>query len=61
METHTLVGSKLTRPQARAANPLQLWEMANIPTESGPGFQKIIHYMHQYHEPYLKENLSMEK
>lgn len=33
----TFVGSKLTRPQARAATPLQLCEIANIPTESGPG------------------------
>lgn len=33
----TFVGSKLTRPQALAATPLQLCEMAKIPTESGPG------------------------
>uniref|UniRef100_A0A2P2JZ62 Uncharacterized protein n=1 Tax=Rhizophora mucronata TaxID=61149 RepID=A0A2P2JZ62_RHIMU len=34
---HTFAGSKLTRPQARAATPPQLCEMAKIPTESGPG------------------------
>lgn len=34
------MGSKLTRPQARAATPLQLCEMAKIPTESGPGWKK---------------------
>jgi hypothetical protein len=34
---HTFVGSRLTRPQARAATPLQLCETAMIPTESGPG------------------------
>lgn len=39
MRMHTFVGSKLTRPQARAATPLQLCEMAKIPTESGPGCQ----------------------
>lgn len=34
----TSVGSKDTRLQARAATPLQLWEMATVPTESGPGW-----------------------
>lgn len=33
----TFIGSRLTRPQARAATPLQLCEMAKIPTEPGPG------------------------
>jgi hypothetical protein len=32
------VGSRLTRPQARAATPLQLRETATIPIESGPGY-----------------------
>lgn len=41
MSVDTLVGSKPTRPQARAATPLQLREMAKIPTESGPGCQQI--------------------
>jgi hypothetical protein len=39
MSVHTFVGSKLTRPQALAATPLHLCEMAKIPTESGPGCQ----------------------
>lgn len=34
----TFVGSRLTRPQARAATPLQLRETATIPIESGPGY-----------------------
>jgi hypothetical protein len=33
----TLVGSRFTKPQARAATPRQPCEMATIPTESGPG------------------------
>lgn len=33
----TFIGCKLTRPQARAATPLHLCEMAKMPTESGPG------------------------
>lgn len=33
----TFIGSKLTRPQARAATPLHLCEIAKMPTESGPG------------------------
>ena len=33
----TLVGSKPTRPQARAATPVQPCEIATIPIESGPG------------------------
>jgi len=33
----TFVGSRLTRPQALAATPLQLWETAMIPIDSGPG------------------------
>lgn len=37
----TFVGSKFTRPQARAATPLQLWETATIPIESGPGCKKF--------------------
>lgn len=37
------MGSKPTRPQARAATPLQLCEMAKIPTESGPGWEKYSH------------------
>jgi len=32
------VGSRLTRPQALAATPLQLGETATIPIESGPGY-----------------------
>jgi len=32
------MGSKLTRPQARAAIPLQLREIATMPIESGPGY-----------------------
>jgi hypothetical protein len=39
-ELQTLVGSRPTRPQARAATPLQLWETAMIPMESGPGYKK---------------------
>ena len=35
---NTFVGSRLTRPQARAATPLQLRETATIPIESGPGY-----------------------
>ena len=38
---HTFVGSRLTRPQARAATPLQLCETAMIPMESGPGCNQI--------------------
>lgn len=34
----TFVGSKLTRPHARAATPPQWFEMATIPIESGPGW-----------------------
>ena len=33
----TLVGSRLTRPHARAATPVHPWEIAMIPMESGPG------------------------
>lgn len=36
------MGSKLTRPQARAATPLQLWETATMPIESGPGQKKKV-------------------
>lgn len=36
------MGSKLTRPQARAATPLQLRETATMPIESGPGYRKKI-------------------
>lgn len=36
----TFVGSRLTRPQARAATPLQLREIATMPIESGPGYTK---------------------
>lgn len=34
----TLVGSSPTSPHARAATPLQPWEIATIPIESGPGY-----------------------
>lgn len=37
----TFVGSRLTRPQARAATPLQLRETATMPIESGPGYNGI--------------------
>ena len=37
----TFMGSKLTRPQARAAIPLQLRETATMPIESGPGYLYI--------------------
>lgn len=40
VKLQTLVGSRPTRPQARAATPLQLWETAMIPMESGPGYTK---------------------
>jgi len=40
-QKHTFVGSRLTRPQARAATPLQLCETAMIPMESGPGCKGI--------------------
>lgn len=40
IEIHTFVGSRFTKPQARAATPRQPCEMATIPTESGPGYQK---------------------
>lgn len=33
----TFMGSRLTKPQARAATPLQFRETATIPIESGPG------------------------
>ena len=39
MHISTFVGSRLTRPQARAATPLQLRETATIPIESGPGYK----------------------
>lgn len=35
---NTFAGSKLTRPQARAATPVQPCEIATIPMESGPGY-----------------------
>ena len=38
-EASTFVGSRLTRPQARAATPLQLRETATMPIESGPGYK----------------------
>jgi len=41
-QQQTLVGSRLTRPQARAATPLQLRETATIPIESGPGYSMQI-------------------
>lgn len=37
MNAITFVGSRFTKPQARAATPRQPCEMATIPTESGPG------------------------
>lgn len=44
----TLVGSRLTRPHARAATPVHPWEIAMIPMESGPGWKnhtRISHFL----------------
>lgn len=44
------MGSRLTRPQARAATPLQLRETATIPIESGPGYMLSIQKLHFWTE-----------
>lgn len=59
----TLDGSKLTRPQARAATPRHPCETATIPTESGPGYIIIFksHYTGSIIQQHINKLNSIDK
>lgn len=56
------MGSRLTRPQARAATPLQLRATATMPIESGPGCKERKYYVPSKtkFEPLKREEIMSE-